>query len=107
MAGDGNLAKKRFARLVDALQTQFVDDGACVAQASDVHDTDQWRRAARVAAHRLGLFVATGHFGPADELVWAKTYDRPTTDADRREAMAIIENAVFATIPMEGLPGAE
>ncbi len=107
MAGNGELAEVRFDRLVDSLRVQFAESGACVAQAAEVHDTKQWRRAARLAAHRLGLFVATGHFGPADELVWAKTYDRPTTDADRREAMIIIEHAVFATASMEGLPGAE
>jgi hypothetical protein len=51
------------------------------------------------------VFVVTGYFGHADELVWAKTYDHPVTDADRRQARALVENAVFATASTDGPPG--
>jgi hypothetical protein len=49
--------------------------------------------------------VATGYFGPADDLVWAKTYAAPATESDRREARALIEAVVFATASTPGLLG--
>lgn len=105
MEGLGDMTGRLFARLVETLQAEFAATGACVAQTAELDDCTEWRRAARVAGHRIGVFVATGYFGPADELVWAKTYDHPVTDADRRQARALVENAVFATASTDGPPG--
>ncbi|MGP0107548.1 MAG: hypothetical protein ACLPR9_01535 [Acidimicrobiales bacterium] len=105
MEGLGDMTGRLFARLVETLQAEFAATGACVAQTAELDDCTEWRRAARVAGHRMGVFVATGYFGPADELVWAKTYDHPVTDADRREARALVESAILATASTDGLLG--
>jgi len=102
MEGLGDITGARFAPLVETLGADLAAMGA-VAQTADIDDCTEWRRAARVAGHRLGAFIATGYFGPADELVWAKSYDHPAADADRREARALIEAAVFAMAPTDGL----
>jgi len=95
----GELASIEQARsakfAVDIVQS-FATSGAMVARVDEVGDPELWRATARRIAHENGLYVATGRWGPDGELVWAKLYDGPVTAADRQQARAMIEQAVFS-----------
>ena len=95
----GNVAsfeRERSARLAVDIVRSFATSGAMVARVDEVGDPELWRSVARKVAHENGLYVATGRWGPDGELVWAKLYDGPVTAADRQQARAMLEQAVFS-----------
>ena len=86
----------RAERFATEITKAFAFDGALVARTDVVGDAELRRATARKVARAHGRYVATGYYGPFDELVWARLYDHPVTDADRRGARTDVEYALFA-----------
>ena len=64
------LADRRLEFLVLELMSQLQGESAVKHGADHVGDVELWRRAARIAGHRLGIPVRTG-VSPDGTEVWA------------------------------------
>lgn len=91
-----SIQKRRTERLADAIeQTLMINGGyGFIENAAEVDDPRLWRRAAVVAAHRLGYRATTW----ADEQHLVVVINRPITD-DERQAAAKAVSAVLRPGP--------